>query len=449
MPADRPNILWIMTDEQRVDSLGCYGNAWAKTPHVDALAGRGVRMNRAYVQSPICVPSRGSMLTGRYCRCLGMMQNCDSLGHDEITLTRVLNAHGYTTANFGKVHLGGGPHGFMHHDATGDRSGVSPYEAPDAAGGFPVRAVTDQVSPAVIVSGTYPGRVEDHEAYVRTQGGIDFLASAPAEPFMLRVSLLSPHTPVLAPAPYDALHDPVDMPIVDIDDDELATKPSPQRRYCDYYRVRELSDADRRRWMAHYHGLASFVDAQIGRLLGALDRSGMAGNTIVALCSDHGCMVGDKGMVTKGPFDYEPTNRVAFILSAPWELPQGEVCEDFAELVDFMPTLLDLCRVRIPETVQGRSLAPRLRGEVQGHRDAVFSEGDGINLDGLKPPPRVPRCAVRTERYKLVHFPQLDEGELYDLEADPQERINRFNDSGYAAVRQQLLDRLAEWHRRF
>ena len=446
----KPNILWIMTDEQRADSLACYGSPFAQSPHIDALAARGARFERAYVQNPVCVPSRGSVLTGRYCRCLGMMQNGDSLPADAVTLTEVLNGHGYTTVNYGKIHLGSGPHGFSQHDTAGDRAGVSPYRAPEApADGFPVKHVTDKMSPPVIISGTYPGAVEDHEAYQRVQKGIDFLKSAPSRPFLLRVSILSPHTPVLAPPPYDRMCDPADMPIEKITDAALASKPSPQRRFCEYYHVRDLSDEDLRVWKAHYYGLASFVDAQIGRLLAVLDETGLAENTIVALHADHGCMVGDKGLVTKGPFDYEQTNRVPFVMSYPKELPTGAVFRQFVEMVDFMPTILDLCGLEIPRTVQGRSLLPLMRGETEQHRDAVFSEGDGLNLDGTKERIREPRSTVRAERYKLVHFPRLEEGELYDLERDPMETENLFDDAGHAAVKQELLERLRIWRERY
>jgi len=461
----RPNILWIMTDEQRADTLGCYGNAWARTPNVDRLAAGGVTFDCAIVQNPVCVPSRVSMLASRYARTVGTMRNIDRLDtRGLVFLPEVLFQAGYETLNIGRIDcLRGrvdrrrqeGMVGFYGgHMGKARRPALSTFRpeltGPERAQALGVtwppadREVGARTRERVMLYGTYPGPVADTLEAIHTDMAIDYLQTRTDDrPFFLRVSHLSPHTPVLPPAPFDRLYTPDQARVADPPAEALARKSSAERAHRDLFHLDRASEDVRARYRAHYYGLAAHVDGQVGRLLDALRDLGLEQDTVVVYNTDHGSMVGQMGgLVTKGPFDYDHTNRVPLLLSWPGTLPAGARVADPVEMVDLYPTLLGLAGVDAPSGLHGMDLGPVVRGRAPG-RDAAFSEGGDGNPD--RPDSPGMRYTVRTRTHKLTAYPALGQGVLYDLAADPQEIDNRFDDPALAEVRAALLGRILDW----
>lgn len=455
------NVLWIMTDEHRTDSLGCYGNSQAQTPNIDRLAEQGVCFRNAFVQNPVCVPSRVSMLSGRYGRSTRVMTNDSILDRVGATfLPELFFRSGYQTVNIGRIDCLRRSHsqaqegmvGFYRQHTLPDlpQNGLTRFCQQSGDSKHPMSPlgkmwnVADSLSDPrrnqrMLLYGTYPGAPEETTEAMLIDRAVDFLRTRDTTaPFFLRVSLLPPHTPVLPPAPYDRMHEPADMEMPE--EEDLEDKPSWQKRYRALFAMWDLPEHDRRAYKSHYYGLVSHVDAQIGRLLQALQTAGLQDHTLIVLNSDHGTMLGDKGgLITKGPFDYDETNRVPFIFSCPGRLPEGRHVDELVELIDMAPTLLDMADLGSHAGFHGRSLLPVIQGEQPG-REMVFSEGgedDHIRL------------CVRTRRHKMTVFPVTREGELYDLENDPRETINLFRRQGFSAVRRELSDALAGWLRRF
>lgn len=440
--ANRPNILWIQTDEQRPDSLGCYGSAWAKTPHIDALASRGVVFRNAVCQSPVCVPSRASQFTGLY------PQECSALHNDDchhpfpagvVTFNDVLRDAGYERANFGKWHA-------PTHDLWDVHDG--PVNIGEYAGYFELNETYNEAahhvikrpgSTPIILAGTYPCD-EDNPSKRCTNLAVDFMTARrdSDRPWLCRVSHNWPHTPVLPPRPWDTLYDPDELPIRRFDSQAYATRSAWDRRSADNQAMRALSEQQIRQIYKDYFGLCAYVDHEVGRLLAALDELGLADNTIILYQTDHGKNLGEWGAGEKGNFDREVW-RVPFIWSAPQaHVPQGQVREDICEVLDTGRTMLALAGLadKTPEQFRGRNLF-----DASAAPEAVFGQ---INYQTM-------RVAMRTQRYRLdVTFSEQGrhvgrenyDGNLFDLQADPLERVNLYNDPAHAALRDNLLTQL-------
>jgi len=443
--AKHPNIVWIMTDEQRPDSLGCYGSQWAKTPHTDALAARGVVMERAFCQSPVCAPSRASQLAARYAQEVCALHNDDCMHPfppGTVTINDVLREAGYELANFGKWHA-------PKHDLWDHHEG--PVNLLEYSGYFDLNDKYDEAahhvikrpgSTPIILAGTYPV-AKGHPSEVTTDRAIAWLRSRDNDrPFMMRVSHNWPHTPVLPPPPWDSLYDPDELPIRYFDAESLAGRSGRDKMFADRHRMRDLTRDQIRQVWKDYMGLCACVDNEVGRLMSAIEELGLRDDTIVFYSVDHGKMLGEYGTGEKGVFD-DQVWRVPFIWSAPGRLPEGEVQSDICELTDTGRTLLSLAGLkdRVPDSFRGRNLF----GEPSP--EAVFGQ---INY-------RMMRVAVRTDRYRMdvtwsdegrrLPEDELD-GNLFDLAEDPQERVNLYDDPGHANVRRDLLKKLETWQGR-
>ena len=227
-----PNILWIMTDDQRVDSLHCYGSSWAKSLNVDALAASGVLFRNAISQSPVCAPSRTSMLSGKYCCSVGLMANRGKVKEGTYPLTRKFSENGYQLTNIGK--LGSSMTDYKIFDNTIDSPGyggpaASPFELIDEFKGKEKEFDVIKLPDFVIISGTYPLPEERTEHAITITNAIDFIENRLREPFFLRVSMISPHTPVMPPKPYDTMFDPDEIPLPLPTEEELKSKPEFER----------------------------------------------------------------------------------------------------------------------------------------------------------------------------------------------------------------------------
>ena len=448
-----PNILWIQTDEQRPDSLGCYGSSWAKTPNLDALAQRGTLFRNCVCQSPVCVPSRISQLSARYPQETNVLMNqvhyCeDVLPRDLVTFPEVFAHAGYRTASIGKWHTPVHPtwqeneHIENLHEYAGffdlnENYDEDAHEVLKRPGGTPI-----------ILAGRYPV-ADGNPSQLITDKGIDFLGRHDrSQPFLLRVSHLWPHTPVLCPPPWDKLYDPDELPIRYFDEEAYATRSARDRLFADTHRMRELPKEKIRQMWAQYMGLCAYVDHEVGRLLTALEEQGLAENTIVVYSADHGKALGEWGAGEKGCFDTEVW-RVPFIWSSPGHIPQGRIDNDPCELLDTGETLLQLAGLTDlrPENWRGRDLfkhpAPEaVFGEIGwGSADCPLFDRLAGQERFKRPEPGRPysdtlRLGVRTSRYRMdvtwlqhgdVTPPEARDGNLFDLENDPDETRNLYN----------------------
>jgi len=462
----QPNILWICTDQQRWDTLGCYGNPHVHTPHLDRLAEEGVRFERAFCQSPVCTPSRASFLTGRYPRTTRCRQNGQSIPADERLISRLFADAGYACGLSGKLHLapchaaaapvterriddGYAEFHWSHHpdqdwptneygvwlQAQGHRYARAPFRG---------SAYVEAGMPA-----------ELHQTTWCAEKAIDFIEANAgfAAPWLFSVNIFDPHHPFDPPAELlERYLDRLDaIPLPNYVAGELDHKPAFQQidhrgAYGGHagFPYDSMTDGDHRLVRAAYWAMCDLIDQQVGRMLEALDRTGQRENTIVIFMSDHGEMLGDHGIYLKGPYFYEPAIRVPLIVSWPDRIVPGRSVPDMVELVDLAPTLLDAAGLDRHPGMQGVSLWPLLSdpaGKAPKRAD-VYSEY--YNAMPWHRDPTAQATMIRTDHHKLVAVHSLGTGELYDLERDPAETRNLWDDDGHQEVKGLLLARLCD-----
>jgi len=449
------NILWIMTDDQRPDSLGCYGTPWAHTPNIDRLARRGVLFRQAVCQGPVCMPSRTSMLTGLYCHQLGLLENVPGKKIPRAKpLTERFRDDGYLLVNIGKLDFAGtNPFVVDKRPATYGGPAATPFGLrPPFKGKEKDYGVLKIPTPlGVIIGGTYPLDQSRTEPALTVDAALRLLKKGISEPFFLRVSIIAPHTPVLPPKPYDTLIAPASVKLPVPSAGQLAGRSEYEKRVLGPFQSSlGLTAEQLAKARAQYYGYVAFVDAQVGRLLAALDEHGLARDTIVVFSSDQGIELGEHGIFMKRNF-YSETVRSPFIFSWPGQLPEGKEIETPVALFDLLPTLMDLVGIRPPDGIEGRSLVPLIEGRrPRRWREAVFSEIDySISQWKQLRPGGGWRVMVQTERWKMCCFVGRSDkdGELYDLARDPGERRNLYHDRGYRPTIARLEKILDDWKR--
>lgn len=464
-PEQRPNILWICTDQQRWDTLGCSGNPIVRTPVIDALAAAGVHCITGICQATVCTPSRASFMTGRYPRTTGCRANGQALAGDEVLVSRMFRDAGYLCALTGKQHLApchptacshterrgdDGYHRFdwSHHpcwhpsnDVPGNR--YSSWRREHGMTRVPTRhADTPHVQWGV--------PVREHQTtwcIDRAIAAIDDARCA-GRPWFQSINLFDPHHPFDPPeaylAPYLERLDRIPLPV---DRGGAAKTPweaiDRVKAYGGKAMPGHLADHEHRLIRAACWAMCDLIDAQVGRLLDHLRTIGQFERTVIIFTSDHGELLGDHGMYLKGPHFYEQSVRVPLILHGPG-LPRMTVAEP-VELIDLAPTVCDLAGIPRHPGMQGLSLLPRLRGETATHRDDAYCEFLDANFS-YDPSPW--GTMLRTRTHKVVRFHGRDrassQGLLFDLVEDPDETTDRWNDPGYAAVRADLTERLCD-----
>ena len=461
---DRPNVLWICTDQQRFDTLGCYGNDFVETPNVDALAEEGVRFERAYSQSPVCAPSRASFLTGRYPRTTGVRGNGHPIPAGETLVTRRLADEGYCCGLSGKLHIRP-----CHPDAEGLPLGETRID--DGYGDFQWSHDTQHPSPAneyqswlaeqgveyeeVPIDGcehaTRGMSAEYHQTTWCARKASSFIERAEDfdQSWLYSVNPFDPHHAFVAPDGYlERYLDRLDeIPLPDYQPGELDDKP-PWYQTChegayanpNLYPFTEMDKRDHRIVRAAYWAMVDLIDDAVGQMLDALERTGQREDTIVIFTSDHGELLGDHGIYLKGGFCYEEALRVPLLVSGP-RIRAGIEIHELVELVDIAPTLLAAAGLDVPTAMQGRSFWPLLTGETDEHRDSVYAEAYDV-VDWQEPTDRT--TMLRTDDYKLVRHHSVGVGELYDLTVDPGETENRWDDPEYADVKTDLLTQLSD-----
>jgi choline-sulfatase len=434
--------LLIVADDHAGGTLGIDGDPRHATPSLDRLARQGVRFDRAYCNSPVCTASRQSFITGRLPHAVGVTQLTTRLPDDAVTLGDWLGQFGYVTAALGKMHFNGpSHHGFQRRlDHADWLAYLKAHPPPGVDRVRPWRPFVDP--PAVWLNADcrstgLPERSMETTYYA--DRAIEFLERrrADAKPFALVVSFYDPHSPFRFPREYQGRYRPEQFPVPNVSESDRREQP---------VLFRSLSPADVRGIQAAYYTSLSFVDHQVGRVLDALDSSGLAGNTLAVYVGDNGYMLGQHGRFEKHCF-YEPAVRVPFLVRWPGHLPEGRRVEGLVELVDLVPTVLDLLRLPEPPDLQGKDLVPVMRGEPGATaRDVVFSE----YLENEE-------AMVRSSRYKLIvgtgrrvrqdgyqtdHPLPGPYERLYDLEADPGEATDLAARADLAAVKAELRRRM-------
>jgi arylsulfatase len=461
----RPNILWICTDQQRFDTLGCTGNEFVETENLDRLAADGVLFTRAFSQSPVCTPSRGSFLTGRYPRTTRCRQNGQPIPASEVLVTRLLHDAGYFGGLSGKLHISPcHPRACKEQERRIDDGydvfHWSHHPSPDWPENEYTLWLRDQgleyartpVKGSKHVSYGMP--TEHHHTTWCAERAVDFIDEAAGRdgPWFLSVNFFDPHHEFDPPRDYleRYLERLDEIPLPSYVDGELDGKPVWQtvdhrRAYAgdSGYVYDDLSDENHRLIRAAYWAMVDLIDDQVGRMLDALKRTGQFDNTLVIFMADHGEMLGDHGIYLKGGYFYEPTVHMPLIVSMPGTIEGGRRCTSLVEFVDLAPTLLDAVGLPPQPGVQGRSLWPILKGEADlaHHRDDVYCEYYNAN-QRYEVPAHV--TMVRTDRYKLSVAHGQGTGELYDLDEDPNETYNRWDDPAYREIKDEMMLRLCD-----
>lgn len=450
----RPNFLIFVPDQLRFDAVGCFGNERAHTPWIDALAARGTRFTRAYAQHSVCSPSRVSFLTGWYPHVRGHRTLGTLLQAHEPNLLRALKDAGYHVA---------------HAGLRGDTFAQGVTKQSTTRFGFEVQPrmmfmrspyAPDHHLARVFYHGLReePGVALDFDEAV-VQTAERWLGEGMPEPFVLYLPLVFPHPPFEVEEPWFSLHDRRDMaaPL----EADLSDKPRYMQAIVDRYGTKRVSAAEWAEIRGTYAGMVSRVDDQLGRVMRALDAAGHADDTATIFFTDHGEYLGDFGLVEKWPAgQHESLLHDPLVIAAPGGA-EGAVAESFVELVDLVPTVLELAEVEPGWSHFGRSLAPLLRDASLVHRDCAFSEG-GFRLDekhllerasfpyDLKaaiqnedPVTNGRVMTIRTDAFTYCHR-LYEADELYDRRADPGECVNLAADPahapGVAAHREKLLD---------
>ena len=450
----RPNIVLFMPDQLRADAVGAFGNPVARTPNMDALAGRGTVFAQAYAQHSVCSPSRVSIFTGWYPHVAGHRTLTHLIKPWEPNLFRLFKDGGYTVALAG---MRGDDFAAGVVDSFADLYG---YEVKPTMVYQPSPYPPESKWASVFYSGkrNSDGPALDlDEAATRTAEA--WLAAGIPEPWILFIPLTFPHPPFEVEEPWFSQHDRKAMPKpvrASLDD-----KPRYMREIAALYGTDRLSDDDWAEVVATYYGMISRVDDQLGRVLRAVERAGVAERTVTALFTDHGEYMGDYGLIEKWSSGlHDCLLRNPLIIAAPGR-KQGNRSESLVEMVDLLPTLLELAGIEAKHTHFGRSLVPLLDDGSLPHRDAVFSEGgfmpdeskllekkvpasyrNKIALQTEQPELLGKAVCIRTERWTYVHR-LFEDDELYDRVADPQETVNLVRE--LPDVQRELRDRLLDW----
>ncbi len=471
----RPNILWLCTDQQRFDTLGCYGNMFVRTPNIDRLAASGVRFENAYAQNPVCTPSRASFLTGRYPHVCRTCQNGVDIPEDETLVTRLLHDAGYVCGLSGKLHISACHYSVCKITERRINDGYDYFEWSHGHGpqhDWPLHAYAMWLK-AQGVEYAHPPREdckyvrvgmspEYHQTKWCADRAIDFMDNANkyGQPWLFSFNCFDPHHAFDPPPEYLERYLPIldEIPLPNYVPGELDDKSPFQRRDHEgaygkkgAYEYDTMSAHDHRMIRAAYWAMCDFIDVQVGRMLDYLKKSGQLENTIVLFHSDHGENLGDHGMYLKGPYFYENNVHIPLIVSWPKKFRSGVVSPALVELTDLAPTLLEACGLPACKGMQGRSLFSLLSGESSPDvfRDNVYSEFYKYESDAV---PYEFCSMIREGKYKLTKIHYVPEslnsrpcaGELYDLEKDPNETHNLYHDPSASDVKLHMLELMCD-----
>jgi arylsulfatase len=458
MPEARPNLLLILTDQQRWDALGAAGNPTIRTPNLDRLAARGTRFGSAFSPAPVCAPARAALLTGLAPSRLHFTANEGSLEADMETMAHRLGGAGYHTAALGKMHF-----------TAPKNSRVRPWEL---TGGFKERVISEETRWARGARSLAEVGFDDYDRYLIERGlwgwgtppeigyneikpvisalpeehgvtawlgrlAADWLRQPPAGPFFLFASFVKPHAPYDPPADWAGMYDPAQMPAPAR---ELAELGRANPHYAEERRWREwhlYSDYAGQLARAHYYANISLIDKYIGQMLDALEASGRADDTYIIFASDHGDMLGDHWAWFKN-LAYDGAARVPLIVAGPG-VPRGAVVDDsVVTLLDVTATLLARGGAAAPAGSPGRDLLEFARPAQPARRELTVIE---VNRPGQR------TRAARTLDWLYVHWENGGFEELYDLRADPRQLRDLSAEQAHTATRRVLRAAVVDWLR--
>ncbi|WP_414663201.1 sulfatase [Horticoccus sp. 23ND18S-11] len=458
-PATPPkNVLFLIADDLN-NLLGCYGDPRAKTPHLDRLAARGVRFDRAYCAFPLCGPSRNSMLTGLYPNSTGIQANSQIFRQTipaQLSLPQAFRQQGWFAARLGK----------LYHYNVPNSIGTDGHDDPASWELELNPAGVDRTEEHSKIFSLIPGSFGGTLSWLASAKGdaehTDGILAEQAEwvlercakrrdrPFFLAVGFFRPHTPYVAPqSPYFGYYPEEAMPVVSGVKEDQADLPA--AALGSYKKEQDtLTDSLRRKALQAYYASISFMDAQVGRVVAALDRLGLADSTVIVFTSDHGYHVGEHGLWQKQSL-FEESARVPLLMVAPGVTTQGTVAATPVAHVDLFPTLAELAGVKAPVNLQGQSLVPILRNPNTTGRGWALTQvvrGGGFNRMGASPAAgdngkRFFGYSLRTPRWRYTEWDEGASGrELYDHDADPRELTNLATLPAHAATVAELGERL-------
>lgn len=430
-------VVVIMTDTQRKDMLGCYGNPDMKTPSLDRLASEGIRFEKAYTCQPVCGPARAALFTGTFPHSNGSWANSMALGDNVKTVGQRLNDQGIHTAYIGKWHLDGGDYFGLGRCPDGW----------DSKYWYDMRNYLEELSDEERVRSRQPSLNEDEDltedftfGHRCSNRAIDFLDKHGEEDFLLVVSYDEPHGPFICPRPYSQMYKDYTFPKSKNVWDTLEQKPPHQYAWAGdrLFEDKEALTISN----PYFLGCNSFIDYEIGRVLDAIDQH--APDTLVIYTADHGHAFAEHCISGKGPAMYDEITNIPFLVRWPDHAPQQQVSTQLVSHIDVVPTIMDAMNLPIPKLLEGKSLLKTLEAPDTPTNERIFMEFGRYEIDhdgfgGLQP-----IRAGFDGRYKLV-INLLSSDELYDLETDPDEMLNLIYSDDHQEIRDALHDAILDW----
>ncbi len=462
----RPNILWICSDQQRHDTLGCYGNTIINTPNLDTLAKEGVCFENAYIQNPVCSPSRASFLTGRYPHLTKCRQNGQIISRDEKLLPRLLADEGYTCGLVGKLHLAPAAPSVAPQMEERIDDGYHIFEW---SHGHAPKHPTNQYQRWLLEKGVkYETKTHEDCAYIEkgmaqehhqttwcAEKTMSFINECKdyETPWLCSMNFFDPHPPFDPPEEYlNHYIEKIDeIPLPNFVKGELESKPEYQTiqhtksTSTNLKNIKELpastmTDKDHKYVKCAYYAMVELIDTQVGRIVDYLKEIGEYENTIIVYMSDHGEMLGDHGLYYKGLTMYEGAVHVPLIVHYPKEIKPDRY-KNLMEIIEVAPTLMEAVGLEVYNGMQGKSFYQELlTGEHAPSREVYCEyynslvDGNGKNYGTM----------LRVDNYKLIVHHGCELGELYDLDKDPNETINMWNDSSVEIKKLELMKKLCD-----
>ncbi len=430
---EHPNVLLIVSDDQRSDTIAALGNSVIQTPAIDGLVARGTTFLNAICANPICTPSRAEILTGSSGLRNGVFDFGRVIDPKLPTLPEPFHREGYQTWYVGKWHNDGRParHGYDRTKRLFTGGGGKwwkpqvDYRGHEVSGyrGWIFRDETDRPLPELGV-GLTPEISE-----LIADGAIQIVEESHS-PFFIHLNFTAPHDPLLIPPGFDGRYKADQIPIppnfIPEHPFDHGNQGGRDEVLLPMPRTKEVVRAD----IAAYYAVVSHMDAQIGRIVEAIDRAGKTDSTIVVFCSDHGLAMGSHGLRGKQNM-YEHTIRVPMIFAGP-NIPVGKKVEGLAYLRDIFPTICELSGIEVP-AVDGKSQVP----VIQGNRESLYEFAVGYFRDSQR--------MIRTQRWKLIQYPLVERTQLFDLANDPFEMTNLSGQPKYRSTSEALSKKLTQW----